>query len=199
MSKPAKTIDPSNPLYSLLMGKVADLTEDKLIIVARSEDNKKDDRVKPIAVKNGLYFYAAYCLGDSLAFVADDMTPDKIEKAKENTAKRARISGGLSILVGGDSSIDDFTPTGDPMYIVTNDLKVDGAGILFCPDVLRKIKDKIGDFFIAPSSNHEIILTPVECGINLLDLTLMVREINATHVEPEEVLDNNAYHVDDWL
>lgn len=48
-----------------------------------------------------------------------------------------------------------------PMYILTNQNKVNGAGVLARDGVLDKIGELLGsDFYVLPSSTHEVILVP---------------------------------------
>lgn len=53
-----------------------------------------------------------------------------------------------------------------------------------------------GDFYILPSSIHEILLVPDNGDKAADDLRDMVREVNATQVSPEEKLTDNVYHYD---
>lgn len=53
-----------------------------------------------------------------------------------------------------------------------------------------------GDFYILPSSIHEILLVPDNGDKTADDLRDMVREVNATQVSPEEKLTDNVYHYD---
>ena len=52
------------------------------------------------------------------------------------------------------------------------------------------------DFFILPSSVHEVLLVPASEGLKKEDLTEMVREINKTEVSPNEVLSDIVYVYD---
>ena len=52
------------------------------------------------------------------------------------------------------------------------------------------------NFFIVPSSVHETILVPCEDTLEVQRLNEMVQEVNATQVQPEEVLADHVYMYD---
>ena len=81
------------------------------------------------------------------------------------------------------------------MYVLGNERKLFGAAAMFYDGVLEEFSDKIKkSFFILPSSVHEVILLPDDGIRKAEDLWEMVCEINATQVEPEEVLTNAVYY-----
>ena len=53
-----------------------------------------------------------------------------------------------------------------------------------------------GDYFILPSSIHEVLLLRDDGNMDYRALEAMVREINATQVAPEERLSDQVYHYD---
>ncbi len=61
--------------------------------------------------------------------------------------------------------------------------------------ILAEIGDRIqDDFFVLPSSVHEVIIVPASSGAGQEDLEAMVREINTTQVLPEEILSDRVYY-----
>ena len=59
------------------------------------------------------------------------------------------------------------------------------------------VREKVGgDFFILPSSIHELLVVPKQDGMELSDLEAMVKEVNATQVAPEEKLSDHVYEYD---
>ena len=84
-----------------------------------------------------------------------------------------------------------------PMYVLTNERRYYGAcGILF-DSVLTEAAQKLGgNFYVLPSSVHECILVPETDRADPEELSSMVREINQSHVLPEEVLSDGIYHYD---
>ena len=81
------------------------------------------------------------------------------------------------------------------MYILTNKQHFYGAASVLYPEVLEKYANEFGhDFYIFPSSVHEVILladTGVENKEHLYD---MVREVNGQNVPQEELLSDNVYY-----
>lgn len=84
-----------------------------------------------------------------------------------------------------------------PMYILSNKYKFNGASVILYQNVLRDFAAACKrNFYLLPSSIHEVILVPEESGTTLEELTQMVREVNQTQVEEEEVLSDHAYYFD---
>lgn len=87
-----------------------------------------------------------------------------------------------------------------PMYVLTNCSRFLGAVCMVYDDILEHMGRIIGnDFYILPSSIHELILLPgaeTEAKDNLKNL---VNEVNTTQVEPEEILSDSVYYYDTKL
>ena len=88
--------------------------------------------------------------------------------------------------------------TGVPqMYVVTTQDSFHGAAAAFYPDFMDKAAREIGgDFFILPSSVHEVLLLPDDGSQNIEELKAMVTGINATEVAPADRLTDSVYHYD---
>lgn len=82
-------------------------------------------------------------------------------------------------------------------YVVTNQKKLDGAGVIFYPGMMEYLGSLFWqDYFILPSSIHEMIVLPDNGEISVNELKMMVSEINATQVTPSERLTDEVYHFD---
>lgn len=80
------------------------------------------------------------------------------------------------------------------MFVLTNKETSCGCGCILYPHVLERFSKQIDDdFFIFPSSRHEVILTTAH-GKDADSLKQMVREINATQVLQEDFLSDNIYY-----
>lgn len=89
----------------------------------------------------------------------------------------------------------DFTSGRVPMYVLTNRQKINGAACMLYPDVLRVFGEKIGrDFYILPSSIHELILVPDDESVSKEALWEIVTDINRTQVAEEEILADSIYY-----
>lgn len=83
------------------------------------------------------------------------------------------------------------------MFVASNPNNHYGAGILAYPDFLEQACDKLGgDFFLLPSSIHEVILVPDDGRVSGKELSDMVRSINEEQVAPKDRLSDVAYHYD---
>lgn len=84
-----------------------------------------------------------------------------------------------------------------PMYVLTNQSKTNGAGVLARDGVLDKIGELIGsDYYILPSSLHKLLIIPDDGNIQIKELENMVREVNATEVAPEDFLSDKVQYYD---
>lgn len=84
-----------------------------------------------------------------------------------------------------------------PMYVLTNKTNVKGAAALFYPGMKEWIGEQVaGDYFVLPSSLHEVIIVPDNGEMDVFELKDMVQEVNNTQVLPDEVLTNEVYFYD---
>ena len=88
-------------------------------------------------------------------------------------------------------------PADEQMYVATVPDKIHGAGVIAYQNFMDQAAERAGgDFFILPSSIHELLIVPDNGQMSLRDLEAMVREVNATQVAPEDKLTDNVYHYD---
>lgn len=81
------------------------------------------------------------------------------------------------------------------MYILTNQKGINGASCLLYANVLHDFSERFqSDFYVFPSSIHELILVPTSDHKSSKEYSDMVREINATQVAYEEVLSDRIYY-----
>lgn len=84
----------------------------------------------------------------------------------------------------------------DNIFIISNDSLIHGAGVL-CSDYLKVVRDRFeSDYYILPSSLHEVIVLKAEDGVVPTDLIEMVKEVNSTTVRPEDMLTDAVYKFD---
>lgn len=84
-----------------------------------------------------------------------------------------------------------------PMYVLTNQNKFNGAGVLAHEGVLEKVGALLGsDFYVLPSSIHEVLIVPDNGNMQLAELEDMVREVNATQVELKDQLSDKVQYYD---
>ncbi len=81
------------------------------------------------------------------------------------------------------------------MYILSNIKGINGAACILYKNVLKQFAEQHqSDFFILPSSIHEVILIPYHNSISYEQLTKMVQEVNLTQVAGDEVLSDKVYY-----
>lgn len=82
-------------------------------------------------------------------------------------------------------------------YVLTNDRRSFGAAGILRNDLLEEFAEKIqGNFYILPSSLHELILVPEKSGFAVDELNTMVKTINQNEVEETERLSDSIYYYD---
>ena len=91
--------------------------------------------------------------------------------------------------VDRNSLADDF-----PMYVATNGKMTNGAAVMTMNDKLKEFAGVIGgDFYVIPSSVHELILFAVSDNNRACDIDEMIREVNTSELSPDEVLADHVY------
>ena len=93
---------------------------------------------------------------------------------------------------------EDFKIEGDSnMYILTNHMKDGGASVLYYPGMKERIGQLLGqNYYVLPSSQHEMIIVPESAGTSYAYLQQCVREANRTVVEPQDVLSDKVFFFD---
>ena len=63
------------------------------------------------------------------------------------------------------------------------------------PDFVSRIRKEIGEeeFYILPSSKHEVIVMPAHLVTDPMHLVAMVKEVNASSVDEDDRLTDNVY------
>ena len=81
-----------------------------------------------------------------------------------------------------------------PLYVLHYPDRPFGAVCITEPEILQKAAAVVGqEFFILPSSVHECLLLPDTGEYEVSRLNAMVKEINQTHLLPEEILSDHIY------
>ena len=84
---------------------------------------------------------------------------------------------------------------GNPLYVISTESECYGAAVILYPGFLEKTADRLAsDFFLLPSSLHEMILIKDDGNLKAEELIQMVKEINASEVRAEDKLTDSVYH-----
>ncbi len=93
-----------------------------------------------------------------------------------------------------DEAIDTLAPD-VPMFILSNRSMVNGAVTMCVPNLLAKAADSLdGDFYVLPSSVHEVICVPAE-AMDWQTAAAMVHEVNhdSGTISADILLSDNVY------
>ena len=79
------------------------------------------------------------------------------------------------------------------MYVLTNDIKTNGAICMMYPNVLKDFAEEQElDLFVIPSSIHEVILVPKKSG-SAKRLNEILNDVNKNSLDTVEILSNKVY------
>lgn len=166
-----------------------------LAVVYRFAFYHDDDSRSSVLITNPLI--------KSMGITHEELHQDALKNAPE--IKPAVIRGMTEVLaeMTGMSQEDlirmgmAVEPSEEQMFVATTPDKTHGAGIIAYQDFMDQAAERVGgDFFILPSSIHEVLLIPDNGFVGLEKLQDMVREVNAKEVAPEEKLTDSVYHYD---
>lgn len=139
---------------------------------------------------------------ESMGVTPEQLHADALENAPH--IKPAEIRGMSEVmaeLVGPEQAemmgIVPMDPKDEQMFVATVPDKVHGAGVLAYQDFMDQAAERVGgDFFILPSSIHEVLIVPDNGQMDLKTLEDMVKDVNATRVAPADKLTDSVYHYD---
>lgn len=165
-----------------------------MAVVYRFVLNSDEDGRSSVLVTNKML--------ENYGITADELHADAMEIAPQ--IKPVEIKGMsevLAELMGVEQAemmgIGPVAPEDEQMYVATVPDKVHGAGVLAYEEFMDKAAERAGgDFYILPSSIHEILIVPDNGEMDLKALEDMVKEVNATQVAPQDKLTDSVYHYD---
>lgn len=107
------------------------------------------------------------------------------------------INSVIASLMGIPVSVIRTPEDASEQIVVTNNENAFGASALFYPEVMEELARRHkGNYFILPSSIHEIITVLDDGKITYEELKEMVTEINHAQVSPGERLTDEVYYYD---
>ncbi len=165
-----------------------------MAVVYRFVLNSDDEGRASILVTNQIL--------ESMGVTPEQLHADAMENAPQ--IKPAEIKG-MSEVMAEMMGIEQaemmglvpMDPKDEQMFVATVPDKVHGAGVLAYQNFMDQAAERVGgDFFILPSSIHEVLIVPDNGKMDLKDLESMVKEVNATQVAPADKLTDSVYHYD---
>lgn len=122
------------------------------------------------------------------------------EAAEENTP---RIYPAVFVPIGqmlGDAGQEEspgYNPAEIELHVLANAVAYRGAGALFYPGMQEKIAEQLGgNYYVLPSSLHEVLIVPEKPGMEVRELEQKVRRINRETVSKEDFLSNKVLFYD---
>ncbi len=80
------------------------------------------------------------------------------------------------------------------VYVLTNEFGVNGASAVLYDHVLEEFSDTIdGDFYVIPSSIHEVLLVPMDTDMEPETIRRIIHEVNTVAVNPDDYLSDSLY------
>ena len=125
---------------------------------------------------------------DAMEIDREQFMKDAIAASERNyPAGMAKLSSFLSVEEG----------TATDLYVASMPDMANGAGVILYPYFMEKAAQELGgDFYVIPSSVHEVLLFKDDGAIALEDMKEIVRSVNRSEVSREDFLSDNVYHFD---
>lgn len=141
---------------------------------------------------------ASYIVSDEMMKNAG-ISIEELDEAADRNTKNAgflvkSMQQVMAEMMGMPEEMAEAMADGPQMFVLTNDRKTNGASILLFKEQLVELAEKVDDdFFILPSSIHELLAIPASQVDDAEQLRQMVREVNDTQVAPDEILGYEVY------
>ena len=208
----------NKPDFNLDVIKDYDQMKDKLAIEVVSAERNKD-LLETVPHKNieDMAVVYRFVLGDSQAGVGTILVNNQMlenygitaqqlhEDALKNAPEiRPLVIEGMAEVLAKQMGVEDLEmlglnipPEQEQMFVASVEGNVHGAGVLAYQNFMDQAADRVGgSFFILPSSIHEVLIIPDNGKFDTASLENMVKEVNATTVDPSDQLTDSVYHYD---
>lgn len=89
---------------------------------------------------------------------------------------------------------EDVLDNSSEMICITNVRGINGAACIVSPTVQQKVAEMVGgDYYVLPSSVHEVLVTPKNGDLSCGELKELVQSVNGSKVAEDEVLSDHVY------
>lgn len=82
-----------------------------------------------------------------------------------------------------------------PMYVWREGESLGASAMIYEENIQAALDQIGGEFYILPSSIHEVIVLPYSDEYTIEDLKQMIQQVNSSQLRPEEVLSDHPYIV----
>ncbi len=111
------------------------------------------------------------------------------QKVREMIAKDF-AAGNQDLLPAVTGNVEEY-----PVYIVTTPRGIDGASVITSKTIMDEIHVKLdGDYYVLPSSRHEVLVIQADKAPTPEELTHIVTSVNATEVMKCDWLSDDVYY-----
>lgn len=107
------------------------------------------------------------------------------------------ISAMMAELMPDIQEMDLSEAEKSPLYVLTNKERTQGAAMIARADVRKVIGDRFDcDYYVLPSSTHEVLVVPVNADVDLEMLSELVHDVNETMVSSQDKLSDKVQYYD---
>lgn len=130
---------------------------------------------------------------------------EALKIAKTNTGRDASlepISHAIMALAREDGTPEEIIQAilkeaDDPFYVLSNKTGIDGAALIADSHVLKQVHETLEEnFYILPSSIHEVLIVPESKALTAEELKKLVFSVNREEVPVEDRLSDEVYKFD---
>lgn len=186
-----------------------DKIKDRIYFTLVNKENNKNelDNIPYTEVLDLIKVYRIRVREDASILIRNDfldkwgVSKEEIEAvATENTPRlfkgdildifSALMGMGVDLSEEGISSLDNDSG----MYVVTNETRMNGAGVILYEDVLKLLSKKFdSDIIVIPSSIHEALIIPKTDRMSMEYIKELIQTVNTEQVSLSERLSDHPY------
>ena len=172
-----------------MLEKVPHETLEDMAVVYRLILDQNSDGRSSILVTNNLM--------EQFGITNEQLHEDAMINAPEIRPSEIRGMSEVMNAMVGPGIMPEIAPEDEQMFVAGVSDNIHGAGVIAYPNFFEEAAEKLGgDYYVLPSSIHEVLLVRDNGDMTSETLEAMVREVNATQVSPEEQLTDHVYHYD---
>lgn len=168
-----------------LLKKVPHQVTGDIVTVYRFQIEKDSEKTSTILITNQML--------DNYHVTAEQLHCDALEYAPKNEKPVIKTMTNVMMEMFGEEVEDSQ----NNMYMATVESMINGAAVINYPGILEEAAHKIGgDFYVLPSSVHEVLFLKDNGEVSAFELNNLVSFINESEVDAADRLSDHAYHYD---
>lgn len=172
-----------------MLSKVPHEKMEDIAIVYRFVITNDSDVKESVLVTNGLL--------NQMGVTPEQLKNDALENAP--ASRPAMIAGLSEVLSGMTGEAAAEFRGGEPeiLFVATTQDQTHGSGVIAYPGFLDQAAQELqSDFYVLPSSIHEVLLLKDSGNLKADDLQQVVQDINRAEVLEQDQLSDHVYHYD---